>query len=1311
MKRNMTNIIKSSLLSLLLIGLFSCSDGLSENEPVSPALIGKTALTVNTTGTSLVRTLYPSTDASILSNFVLKGKKSADTEEPKQLGTAKDMAELKALVIEFNDADVGSWDFTLTGSYSLGDTVLTFSDTQTATIKANTLNSVAFKLKLPDDSTQHGGLSISVSFTDEKASVSKVIATLKTEDKSETIETKEFVANATGAGSAIETVEGNEKKITFSRDMTDSAQSLESGTYYLLFEFFSNGMTETLNTLPNFVRIQKGLTTAANLSLVLDEIYTITYVDNGGTLDSGVKTEKYSRKSSVRLPLMKKANHTFIGWYETESFEGDPITEINQGTIGNLTLYAKYEEISGTALYVGMTSASTEASDTEGTGSIDKPFATLNGAVEYLAANGNAEEAYDIRVTGTLTTMQTLDSTIDGKAKSIRIIGSTGLDADGVPQDAINRGVAGEANSVSNGMALVIKTSVPVTINNLKITGGYGSGENAGGINIAEGATVMLGDGVLVTGNRNPSNGRGGGIHNEGTLFIYGSAIIGDKNATAYATDSSSYNDFNNGRMANYASAGGGIYNGNASSSTTVVAKLYLGYNGYDSDGVTPIKEELTGGLYFNSGSGGALCNVNGSFVYFDSGTFAWNGTDGSGGAIYNERGTVEMSGGQIIHNRSFGLNNSYGGGVCNAKDTSVFIMSGGTINQNEATRNGGYGGGVYNCGKFYMCGTAVIGDKDATSVATEESYGNIATYGGGIYTYVNTSSSQNGCAYLGYRPDADGTPIEAELTGGIYHNYASNTGTLYEFGGGAIGCVGTLKIASGTLAWNASARNGGAIYYSKGANHSLAISGGTIENNAAGEKGGAIYIASTSDSVLTLSGTPSIPAGTDGKQDVYMVASKSYYPKITLESPMADDFAVRLTLSSYDTAMKILALAEESGTTFAAECEKFNLTPETVTDETTGKTTTTIWYINESGTLERYNKAAPNAVGDIVLSDGTAITGKYAAKMSAEEKSRAAAVIFYAGSTSAQLGSRLLGVGIKNTADEETTAYDWAGRGTIAGGSTAGYSIDFEEIRCEASSSKPSGTSYSYNYNSMGTKYVSGDFDGSDNWAKICAADSGATTDTSYNYPAFNWVNTYAQNHGLSGTKYEAGWFMPTIVELLVFYGVKDTVNPILEAIGGTQIASGDYWAASQAYSSDPNADRTNYACFLTFYENNPFGVSFKTTNKQVCAIREFGATMPVSNITISTSDYSNDISVEQAQNGSEITFTADEGYGKYTWFIDDETNDAEGNAYSATNILAFDTENWTPGVYEIRLEATTGTGYNIKYYSYSAQITVSAN
>ncbi|MBQ9280968.1 MAG: hypothetical protein IJ207_02050 [Treponema sp.] len=93
-----------------------------------------------------------------------------------------------------------------------------------------------------------------------------------------------------------------------------------------------------------------------------------------------------------------------------------------------------------------------------------------------------------------------------------------GLYENGEPKDVLD-------GNGSSDSTLKMYVQVPVTIKNLKITGGSGrpnsTNTRGGGIYIDGGKTLSLGDGALVTGN---TAAEGGGIYNAGYLYLYGSS-------------------------------------------------------------------------------------------------------------------------------------------------------------------------------------------------------------------------------------------------------------------------------------------------------------------------------------------------------------------------------------------------------------------------------------------------------------------------------------------------------------------------------------------------------------------------------------------------------------------------------------------------------------------------------------------------------------------------------------------------------------------------------------------------------------------
>ncbi len=232
-----------------------------------------------------------------------------------------------------------------------------------------------------------------------------------------------------------------------------------------------------------------------------------------------------------------------------------------------------------------------------------------------------------------------------------------------------------------------------------------------------------------------------------------------------------------------------------------------------------------------------------------------------------------------------------------------------------------------------------------------------------------------------------------------------------------------------------------------------------------------------------------------------------------------------------------------------------------------------------------RGTKAKPSAVGDIVFNDGSAI--EYTSDLTEEQKKAAIAVIFYVGSADNVLGDRILGVGLQEAEKK------WA----LAG--TTGASTNFYKIACTKYSSAPSESYYSYTWigasssgtSSEETDWITGDFDGSDNWAEICKKDSTAEADPS-NYPAFEWANNFG-----------SGWYLPTIVEMYEIHKNLTTVNDAIKTVGGTIVSStGDYTSSSQ------KSDTAEKFIYLQRAGTNTMGYyAEKTSEKLTRAIRKF--------------------------------------------------------------------------------------------------------
>ena len=268
-------------------------------------------------------------------------------------------------------------------------------------------------------------------------------------------------------------------------------------------------------------------------------------------------------------------------------------------------------------------------------------------------------------------------------------------------------------------------------------------------------------------------------------------------------------------------------------------------------------------------------------------------------------------------------------------------------------------------------------------------------------------------------------------------------------------------------------------------------------------------------------------------------------------------------------------------------------------------KTDKTYARIDASGTPGYFTRAStigdkpsPNAVGDIIFKDGSALA--YTSGMTLTNKQRlgAVAVLFHTGEEGDVLGTKKLGVGIYNSRGDSPTVYKWA----------ANKTVDFQNITFKfCQPTQPAETNYV-----ISNKYYSGDFDGSNNWSYMTTVDSTGTSDAETNYPAFNWVNHYAENHGLKGSN-ATGWYMPSVTELYYLCQQQSSVDPSLAVAGGNKFESGSFWGSNQLgfYSGQTYPEQeacVSYALFVNFTVNERApNYTDRTYTNGVCVIKEF--------------------------------------------------------------------------------------------------------
>ncbi|MBR5167625.1 MAG: InlB B-repeat-containing protein [Salinivirgaceae bacterium] len=339
----------------------------------------------------------------------------------------------------------------------------------------------------------------------------------------------------------------------------------------------------------------------------------VTFMNNG----TEFAKMPVGNNGKVAEPATKptSTDKVFTGWY-TDAEGTIPFNFNNEVGSTTTTLYAGWgdPEVYVPSAPSGAAGAMTAAS--------------LAKAVELINSKDAPDLDWTIKINGQLNGKQVISGTI--AADTIILIGARDLDANGVPRDMLN----GNFTEPTDSAVLNIFATNPVIIKNLKITGGNNTTDIwtdqeicGGGLHVASGAKVSLTDGVVIDGNKAYA---GGGAYVKGIMYMYGSAVIGDANATKAPVGESD--------CANYASQyGGGVYVAGGS--------FYMGCNSCTMSVVNEQAvyeynyKELTGGVFGNRSNydgGGVYSSGSYAKVYMNSGVIANNSALKNGGAVRN---------------------------------------------------------------------------------------------------------------------------------------------------------------------------------------------------------------------------------------------------------------------------------------------------------------------------------------------------------------------------------------------------------------------------------------------------------------------------------------------------------------------------------------------------------------------------------------------------------------------------------------------------------------------------------------------------
>ena len=229
--------------------------------------------------------------------------------------------------------------------------------------------------------------------------------------------------------------------------------------------------------------------------------------------------------------------------------------------------------------------------------------------------------------------------------------------------------------------------------------------------------------------------------------------------------------------------------------------------------------------------------------------------------------------------------------------------------------------------------------------------------------------------------------------------------------------------------------------------------------------------------------------------------------------------------------------------------------------------------------------------VNDIVFTDGSASPYASDLSLSASDKEKAIAVIFYVGTAcnNTEDGDtvRRLGVGLANC-----TGALWADASANA------WNKDISTISCRIT----------------GGQITSGRKNGKNNLATMGSFSGVSDTSSADKYPAFYYAKNYASKEGsrVSGTAYASGWYLPSIAELYQIALNVSTVDAAIALCNGMSLGSGSstsYWSASQSFASQTGEnEKRAYTMNITSPSLGDYGPQDqKHTTHRSCAIREF--------------------------------------------------------------------------------------------------------
>lgn len=524
-------------------------------------------------------------------------------------------------------------------------------------------------------------------------------------------------------------------------------------------------------------------------------------------------------------------------------------------------------------------------------GSMAKPFATVQKAVDTIAASGDTSKKYTIYVDGTVEPTYADTALSDETFISIKGTTPSNLDLTIKGLSAVSKAVLNAKQKDRRYGRVLTSKNTSLTLENLKITGGKVN--NSGGIYIISGNLTLKKCAVT----KNESSDGGGGIQFDGEKLIVEDSEIsgnkGDPGGICVAASSAKTKIKDSDIIKNSARSGGGGLD-------------LVGESIIEDCNITDNKAEFSTG-----GGGGLILAFNNKSCKIIKSVIKNNIAGENGGGIYINGGTLSLESGAAISENTAGEN---GGGIY-IRDGLLNLESGAAISNNTAKKDGG---AIYASCEYSII-TVNIGEKDDSDDIVIEK--NNAKRGGAFYGADNARFVMN--------------------AGKVSENYSTRTdeggdgGAMFLWGGTSK--FSTFTMNGGEIIGNM-AKNGGAggavhIDDGSGKNAAFIMTGGllsgnktTDENGNSSNLGGAIYVKNGGQ--IKLGGSAVIAVENDGN-DIWLADGKTITVTGTLtpgNNAAAGNpkYTARITPESYTLENVII---QGEGELDSSSCAKFLVT------------------------------------------------------------------------------------------------------------------------------------------------------------------------------------------------------------------------------------------------------------------------------------------------------------------------------------------------------------------------------------------------